>query len=66
MDNKLQITGAQLRNWRTSQHITQCNAADLLGVALITYKKWESGKRIDKHIPQPISILIGLLDMEES
>ena len=55
------MTGTQLRKWRLENRLTQNAAALLIGVSYAAYKKWESEKRADMDIPEPVARLVALL-----
>ena len=53
-----EITPAALRAWRRSSHLTQQQAADLLGVHQRSIRKWERGER---QIPNMLALALEAL-----
>ena len=54
-----------LKIWRLQRSLTQNKAAELLGVALVTYKTWESSKEKIRPIPKIAKRLTALIDAHD-
>ncbi|KDR25950.1 helix-turn-helix domain-containing protein [Caballeronia zhejiangensis] len=53
------MTADQLKAWREKHRLTQVQAADALGVALITIKNWEAGRNA---VSGPAAYLCAVAD----
>jgi transcriptional regulator with XRE-family HTH domain len=53
------MTASKLKAWRVCHGLTQAQAADVLGVALITIKNWEAGRNA---VAGPAAYLCAVAD----
>ena len=56
------MDNTELRAWRKDRGMTQQAASSLLGVSLITYKRWERGD--PQQYPRLLDLAIGKLEVD--
>jgi DNA-binding transcriptional regulator YiaG len=57
------MTPAELKAWRTSRHITQAQAAELVGAG--SYRTWQDWERGQRPMPKWLLKMLKLLDKEK-